>query len=519
MDKNELDALHAEAEAEFTKYPGVVGVGYGLKEVAGKTTEQRSFRVYVKEKIKPENLEPSNVIPEEFKGIPTDVVRVIDSTPLHCEDLDQHSPLIGGISITNFKPDASNKIDVGTLGCFATLDGVSGPENVVLLSNNHVLGANNAANGDTIYQPRHIDSGGVISVDGTHERRNPIGKIHNVGQQGVYSFTYPGESAADYFLDCAIAKLDICISSWCNTNCGVSYKNEIRALNIGGNSKLEDIDRVATSDLASGDYVVHKVGRRTSKTTGKVIDAAALAASGGRIIYIEATQPDCDGVLRFADEGDSGSVVVNAQNKVVGLLYAKETGNPVRAVASHIHPVMDYLAITPVTAANPPVGPAGQTLNDAEGILTGINQTVAIRERFLNTSKGAEIYQRILDHRAEVVALVNHRRPVTVAWHRSQGPAFLAHLVNNARDPSHLIPLEVEGFTRNQLIRRMAEILSKHGSGKLQQAIAQYRDEILGYIGSFDSLHEFVVRFELADSRRELALVRSLALEEPTSGR
>jgi hypothetical protein len=286
-------------------------------------------------------------------------------------------------------------------------------------------------------------------------------------------------------------------------------------LNIAGNSKLEDVARVAQSDLASGDYVVHKVGRTTSKTTGKVIDTIALDAAGGRIIYIEATQPDCNGVLQFADHGDSGSVVVNAQNKVVGLLYAQDSANAARATASHIHPVMDYLSITPVTTANPPVGPAGQTLNDVEGIFTGINHTIEVRERFLNTSKGAEIYQQILDHRQEVVALVNHRRPVTVAWHRSKGPAFLAHFVNNACDPAHLISFEVEGITRDQMIQRMADVLAQQGSQELQQVIARYYDEVMGFINSFDNLHEFVKHFE--NATRECELNSSSTIIEETA--
>ncbi|MBS0496860.1 MAG: hypothetical protein JSR51_04325 [Proteobacteria bacterium] len=496
MDQKELAALHAEAEAELKKIPGVVGVGYGLKEVGGKTTGQISFRVYVKEKRKPEDLNPADVIPKEYKGIPTDVVLVIQTKPLHCEDLDQHSPLIGGISITNFKTNASNDVEIGTLGCFATLNGVSGPENVVLLSNNHVLAANSAVNGDTVYQPRFIDNAGTTNVDATQERRNPIGKIHNAGQKAPYSYTYPSEGAQDYYVDCAIAKLDICISSWCHTNCGVSYKNEIRGLNIGGNSKLEDIARVAQSDLSGGDYVVYKVGRTTSKTTGKVIDPIAIEAAGGRFLLIEATQPDCNGILQFSAHGDSGSAVVNAQNKIVALLYGGDASNPARSAACHIHPVMAYLSITPITTANPPVGPAGQTLNDVEGIFTGINHTTEVRERFLHTRKGAEIYQQILDHRQEVVALVNHRRPVTVAWHRSKGPTFLAHFVNNARDPAHVIPFEVEGISRDHMIRRMAEVLTQHGSEPLQHVIRHYFDEVMGFINSFDNLHEFVKQFE-----------------------
>lgn len=70
-----------------------------------------------------------------------------------------------------------------------------------------------------------------------------------------------------------------------------------------------------------------------------------------------------------------------------------------------------------------------------------------------------------------MIALVNHRRPVTVAWHRSKGPTFLAHFVNNARDPAHLIPFEVEGITREKMIQRMAEVLTQQGSQELQQVI------------------------------------------------
>ncbi|SDX07475.1 hypothetical protein [Nitrosomonas oligotropha] len=505
MDQKELAALHAEAEVELKKIPGVIGVEFGLKEIGGKTTNQISFRVFVKEKRKPEDLNPAEIIPKEYKGIPTDVLVVPDITPVHCQDMDHHSPLIGGISISGFRTDSNNLYDNGTLGFFATLNGVSGPENVVLVSNNHVLTFGGATVSDTVYQPKFVEQNGQVAIVLDQEQRHPIGKINNAGKEGIHSYAYPSEAAVDFFVDAATAKLDICISSWCNTNCGVSYKNEIRGLNIGGNSKLEDVDRVKQTDLGVSDYVVYKVGRRTSKTKGKVIGIGDPTGTKGWHITIEATEADCDGIIRFVEHGDSGSALVNAQNKLVGIVFAKSGSNPAIAYACHIHPVIDLLSITPITTANPPVGPAGQTLNDVEGIFTGINHTTEVRERFLNTRKGAEIYQRILDHRQEVVALVNHRRPVTVAWHRSKGPAFLAHFVNNARDPAHLIPFEVEGITRDQMIRRMAEVLTQHGSESLQQVIQRYFGEVMGFINSFDNLHEFVKQFENASGSNEFS--------------
>jgi hypothetical protein len=214
------------------------------------------------------------------------------------------------------------------------------------------------------------------------------------------------------------------------------------------------------------------------------------------LIEIEAVEDDCNGILRFSTKGDSGSAIVNEQNELIGILMGSDHNNPSHSFASHIHPVLDYLKVTPISTANPPVAPAGQTLSDVEGFITGGNETVALRERFLTTPKGAELYERLLEHRAEVVGLVNHRRPVTVAWHRSKGPLFLSHLINNARDPNHLIPHELEGVGREDLIRRMAEVLSQHGSERLRNDIEDYFDEIMSCIDDFDDLHEFAKRFE-----------------------
>jgi len=498
-----LAALHAKAEEYFKRFPGVVGVGYGFKEVKGAPIEQLAFRVYVKAKRPLDELGADEVIPAEFEGVPTDVLLVRSATPVHCQDMSYHSPLISGISLSGFRQDSSGNYDSGTLGFFATLNGVSGPENVVLVSNNHVLAANGGSVGSTVYQPEYREVSGVVNIVLDADKRHPIGKIHNLGREGNHSFAYPTEAAQDYFVDCATAKLDICISSWCNTNCGISYKNEVRQLNINGNSKIADIARVQQTDVnAAGPsgYVVYKVGRRTSRTKGKIIDTNVPLLTGGeRAIEILATEPDCDGILRFVEEGDSGSALINEQNQLIGLVFAKDNVDPTRAFACHIHPVLDLLQITALTVANPPVGPAGQARTDMEGLLVdGTNHTSYLRERFLATPKGAEAHARILEHREEVVGLVNHRRAVTVAWHKHQGPLFLSHFINNARNPNHLIPFKLNGITREALLRRMAAVLTEHGSAALGACIAEYYDEVMSFIDEFDDLHQFVERFEPA---------------------
>lgn len=141
MDQQRLAELHERAEAELTRIPGVVGVGFGLKEVGGRTTEQRALRVYVRDKRPLADIPADEVLPTEFEGFPVDVLVVREIERLHCEDLQQHDPLIGGITITGFMSNGSGGFYAGTLGFFATLNGVPGPKNVVLVSNSHVLKA------------------------------------------------------------------------------------------------------------------------------------------------------------------------------------------------------------------------------------------------------------------------------------------------------------------------------------------------------------------------------------------
>jgi hypothetical protein len=495
MEQAELAAINARAEAEFMKIPGVLGVGYGLKEIGGTTTRQPSIQVYVREKKPAEAIPPAEMIPAEFEGIPTDVMVAPSLTLTPCEDQEQHSPLIGGIVITNFKQSPPGQVEMGTLGFFATLNGVAGPENVVLVSNKHVLLAKGAVVGDAIYHPRWSSSSGSpkpVADTGA------IGKIHGVAFKENVKYKYGNEPEGDYFLDCAMAKLDISVSSWCKTNCGVSYKNAVRILNINGNSKFEGFERAKQADVDAANYEVYKVGARTSRTKGLLTGVNVTSATGDKgLMRIEVIGVDCDNIAQFNAKGDSGSAIINSQNKIVALLFAVDTNDIRKAYASHIHPVIDKLGITPISTANPPVGPAGEALSNIEGIVDGIDESIELRARMLATPRGEEIYALMLGHRAEVVGLVNHRRPVTIAWHRSKGPAFVAHAINNVRDPDHRIPLAIDGVDRAELLERMADSLIEHGSPQLARTIRSWRPFVLDHLNEADDLHALVRRLEL----------------------
>jgi hypothetical protein len=499
MKQDELARLHREVEAELKqKYPGVVGVAWGQKRRGGKPTGEIGFCVYVAEKKDPSRLKPEEILPREYRGFPIDVDQVPDAIRVvDCPDADhaEHSPLTGGITITNLQlgPDGYG---LGTLGFLATIDGVAGPDNVVLVTNHHVAMANGVSATATLYQESFIQQppGGPWVVN--QLKPNPVGKIHNAGVEGNIRFHYQNEAEDDYFVDCSSAKLNVCISSWCHTNCGVSISGDIRLLAINGSNTLAGVDRVQQSNInPANPYHVVKVGRATNRSEGNVTRLNVPMLHGEKnVIEITATSINCNHALQFLDHGDSGSALVNAQGKLVGLCFGLDNVDPTLSYACHIHPVLQQLGgITPISTQNPP--DSRLTSSEVDTFIQGRpNQTPRLRERFLASPEGQRIAALVEQHRHEVVHLVNHNRRVTVPWRRNQGPAFLNRAINNARDPEERIPREIEGVTRELLLGNMADALSEHGSLALRGAVMEYRETILSFAEEYDSLHELVDR-------------------------
>jgi hypothetical protein len=491
MNEEELYRLYYEAREELAKYPGVVGVGLGLKERGGALTRETAFRVYVKEKKKSSDLPPSARIPASYKGVATDVLKVREAVPRYAHsDQTTHSPLVGGISITNGRRGAQG-FAIGTLGFFATIDGVEGPDNIALVTNRHVLARNGGQLNDDVYQPNLLN---IMPNNG-------IGKTHRMPEIDNHHFQYPpplrltpGEPAGDFWIDCATAKLNICISSCCHTNCGVSFANEIIGLNVAGGNALVDVARARHGET------VFKVGRTTGRTEGTVSDVAAVVSGGGltangilEVTFVRATEPD---VFMFSDEGDSGSAIVNNDGKLVGLHYSAAL-TPDKSLNSHIHPVLDALQVTPITTANPVHDNAAAVgmIGNVPVLVDGRpSQALALRDRLLQSPEGPRIAALIEAHRQEVVHLVNHNRRVTVVWHRHQGPAFLNRAIHNARDPEQTIPREIQGITGAMLLASMGNVLAEQGSPALRDAIGQYREEVLALAEGCDNLHELVDR-------------------------
>ena len=325
------------------QYPNVVGVGKGYKFKNGKQTKKKAILVFVKKKLPEAELRKNEVIPKKLGRLPTDVIEVgeVKALGIKKKSINRKSrvrPAPGGVSIGHYK------ITAGTLGCLVFKEITENREEWVeaydhellkwfiswiapecrlmqkqviikkltvkkpfILSNNHVL-ANCDMNdmsaniGDPILQPGPYD-GGRVSFDTIAELKEwiPLQKSHNL-------------------VDAALAEP---LSPFDVTS---------NIIGIGAIS--------GTASTAAGNILL-KSGRTTGLTKGTVIATEVTIG----VNYGE------KGVLYFDDQimttcmskgGDSGSLMVDEQNRAVGLLFA---GSDKVTLANKISNVVNALNI------------------------------------------------------------------------------------------------------------------------------------------------------------------------------
>jgi len=401
------------------------------------------------------------------------------------EDHQAHSPLIGGSTVTTFiKSGSPAAYGTGTLGFFASKNNVPKYNNIVLVSNFHVLGAHGEVKGNQVYQPSWKQINGKWIPD---FQSNPIGVLDDLQPQQYHPYQYPGDpdppngEPPKYYVDCATALLDICVSPICHTNCGVKFSDALRGLNLSGNAKITGVGRMTKANVGDPVYIV---GAVSGVIQGKLSDAMY----DDKTKLINVMQIDSGDSL---DYGDSGSAVIDQNGLLVGLL--SDSTGLTWSWACHIAPVLDLLGVTPITAANEPDNPAFSANAAPAATPAAVPATPAgmLRQRLSETENGRRIAALIEEHQNEVVHLVNHERAVTVAWHRNKGPQFLSEAAANACQPEHRVPREIDGVSREALIRNLAKALYEHGSARLR-ALSQHLEELVRYANSSDSLHEML---------------------------
>lgn len=305
-DLTKIRAAKRAVQDDLLRRPGITAVDVGPKIVAGKRTDQMAIRVFVAEKKK--RVAPDEKIPEAIEGIKTDVIQM--SFKLNVErmrqldvslmaDTTRYTTLRGGIGIGPCRaifleppevPAPGNFVFVGTLGAMVRDNGTG---DRMMLTNFHVAAVNNAwSAGDTIAQPSRVD-GGTCPAD-------VVGTLERAVITGTTAGNGPGVDGA-----------------------------VIRISDRPSRCEIVDIGVVRGTNTATLGMAVRKRGRTTGLTHGTVdsIDLTVSVPYGdgiGTILLDDQIGIDADTVQSpaFGLGGDSGSVVVDANNRVLGLYFA-----------------------------------------------------------------------------------------------------------------------------------------------------------------------------------------------------
>jgi hypothetical protein len=285
----------------------VVVVVKGRKVVAGVNTGREAIVVYVTEKVAVTQLNAKDIIPKTINGIESDVQVSGPIKALAFDRTKNWRPAPGGVSIGH--PD----VTAGTLGMAVKQKGVRH-----ILSNNHVLANSNDANiHDETWQPGSYDGG---SSKDTIGHLVDFVKINFLGDASTCPLARLHASVFNRLAKLFHRKSRVSTySTMINTvDCAIS----LPVFDEDVSDEILEIGKPAGFNL--GDLqeaeVVKKSGRTSGLNQGTVVGSNGIAnvSYGDKIAIFE----DQIITTAIAEGGDSGSVVLNEKNEVVGLLFA-----------------------------------------------------------------------------------------------------------------------------------------------------------------------------------------------------
>jgi len=305
--------------------PNVVGAGIGRKTVGGQETNDLSVVVMVEKKVEKETLQPEELVPQEYGGIPTDVIETGKIEAL--ETTGKFRPAPGGVSIGH------KDITAGTLG--VVLYSSFGER--VILSNNHVLAnSNDGEFGDIILQPGPHD-GGRVGVDDIARLEKFIPIKFN-------------QSSACPFADNTVLVANV-MAKMINSSRRLAVETEYNlfdaaiALPLRDNDVSLEILDIGYIDGVQEPFIGMPI-RKRGRTTDLTVDTIDIVRATVDVSY------GAGKVARFEEQlvtggmsagGDSGSLVVHADvPDAVGLLFA---GSNTTTIFSPIGYVLDALEL------------------------------------------------------------------------------------------------------------------------------------------------------------------------------
>lgn len=295
----------------------VVGVGIGEKITQKRHTGVLAVKILVRHKYADNQVPSEHMLPSEWKGLPVDVVqtgtfRRIEALPAAAASVVPHLPN-PRVRMRPIKPGSSVGFQVaglvmaGTFGLLVKKDGKA-----FILSNSHVLADEGRLIKGTspIFQPGLLDGG------------NPA--TDQVATLSDFVPFLPGQLND---MDAAIAEL----------MAGVKASREVLFLGAPKRKPAR----------ALRDMIVHKFGRTTGYTVGRVISLdtdVSVDYESGTFMFQDQILIEGVSGEPFSAAGDSGSAILEREtNRAVGLLFA---GSATHTLANHMDPVLKKLKVT-----------------------------------------------------------------------------------------------------------------------------------------------------------------------------
>jgi hypothetical protein len=310
----------------------------GYKEVKARATDEISVVVLVDKKEPAGKLRKQDIVPMSHDNFVTDVqevgtIRLLGSSDGEEDRQKRLRPAVPGCSIGHY---------LSTAGTFGALVRDQNSGRMLILSNNHVLANSSdgrdgrAHRGDPIYQPGPFDGGDETDMLARLETFAPLrreesqpacslssrlSKILNIlpflRKQG-YQIRLVKIEEKGNLLDAALAR--------------PLNEEEVEAEVMG-------LGQVRGMDLARLGETVYKSGRTTGVTAGlvKVLEASVWVqvSHNSRVLMHEQIITE-----NMGKPGDSGSLVLNSENKAVGLLMAGSDRVTIMNKASHIETLL-----------------------------------------------------------------------------------------------------------------------------------------------------------------------------------
>ncbi|GDY29491.1 hypothetical protein [Gandjariella thermophila] len=314
-------------EDELLALPGVVAVDIGEQVTGGARTGRAAIVVTVLRKRHELDVPTEHLIPREVAGVPVDVVE--DAVVLHralltegfpppaAQGAERHDVVIGGISagparsvllVPPQAPRQGEYVIVGTLGALVT--DRAGAGDVLALTTFHVACVDDAWQvGDEMLHPSRVDGGRCArDVVATLARAALSGSV-----DAAAVLLRPGRPYRPVITEVGP------VAGTANPTLGTLVRKRGRATGLTV-ARVASLDATLSVDYGDG------LGVRTLR------DQVRVESAGGR----------------FGDYGDSGAVLVDADNRIVGLYFAGN-GSGSAGYANPIGKVLDQLDVDVLT--------------------------------------------------------------------------------------------------------------------------------------------------------------------------